>query len=320
MALQPSPHRQLAATMPVRRYLQVSLLVALLVVALKLAAWRMTGSVGLLSDAMESVVNVVAAAFALAMVSIAVRPPDAGHPFGHSKAEYFSSGVEGLVVGVAALSIAFEALQRLLAPRPVGAVPGGIALVAIATALNWGAARWMLGGARRARSIALEADARHLMTDVWTSVAVVAGVLLVPLTGRLWIDPLVACAVAAHIGYTAWQLLRRSVDGLMDRALSAQEIAALERVLDAFRNAEVRFDHVRTRRAAARCFVSMHMHLPAHWTLGHAARRRQAVERALMAGVPGIGVTIETLPQGEESAQDDDGRSETASQLGELES
>ncbi|MDE2324432.1 MAG: cation transporter, partial [Betaproteobacteria bacterium] len=169
--------------MHIRRYLHVSLVAAVLVIALKMLAYKLTGSVGFLSDAMESMVNVVAAGFALLMVSIAGRPPDADHPYGHSKAEYFSSGIEGLLIGVAAALIIVEAAQRLLAPRPVESVPAGVALIALASAINAGVAWWMLKGAKRLRSIALEADGRHLLTDVWTSAGVIVGVVLVPITG-----------------------------------------------------------------------------------------------------------------------------------------
>lgn len=292
--------------MSARRYLLVSLAASIVVVAVKLLAWRRTGSLGFLSDAMESVANVAAAGFALLMIQVAGRPPDAGHPFGHSKAEYFSSGVEGLLIGSAAVAIIVEASQRLLLPHPIRGVPTGAALIILASALNWGVARWMLRGAGRLRSIALEADARHLMADVWTSAGVIAGVVLVPLTGWLWIDSLVGFVVALHIMREAWTLVSRSVDGLMDGALPNADLVAVERVLERFRGADVRFDHIRTRRAGARRFVSMHMHVPARWSLARAARHRRAVEQALLDHMPGIGVTIELLPQWEESVQDRD--------------
>ena len=287
-----------------RRYLYVSLAAAFGVIALKLGAWHFTGSVGFLSDALESLVNVVAAAFALLMVAIAGRPPDSDHPYGHTKAEYFSSALEGLLIGVAALGIAAEAVHRLLQPHPVHAVPAGVALNALATLINLGVARWMLSGARRLRSIVLEADARHLLADVWTSVGVIVGVSLVPLTGWLWLDPIVGIVVAGHIAGEAWRLVARSVDGLMDRSLPDADIAEVNLVLQRYRNVDVRFDHVRTRRAGTRRFVSMHMHMPAHWSLGRAAACRLQVERALTQHVAGLVVTIEMLPQGQESLQD----------------
>lgn len=287
-----------------RRYLYVSLAAAFGVIALKLGAWHFTGSVGFLSDALESLVNVVAAGFALLMVAIAGRPPDSDHPYGHTKAEYFSSALEGLLIGVAALGIAAEAVHRLLEPHPVHAVPAGVVLNALATVINVVVARWMLGGAHRLRSIVLEADARHLLADVWTSVGVIVGVSLVPLTGWLWLDPLVGIVVAGHIVGEAWRLIARSVDGLMDRSLPDADIAEVDHVLQRFRGVDVRFDHVRTRRAGTRRFVGMHMHMPAHWSLGRAAHCRLQVERALMEHIAGVVATIEMLPQGEESLLD----------------
>ena len=287
-----------------RRYLYVSLAAAFGVIALKLGAWYLTGSVGFLSDALESLVNVVAAGFALFIVGIAGRPPDSDHPYGHTKAEYFSSALEGMLIGVAALAIAAEAVRRLLSPQPVHAVPAGAALNLLATLINLGVARWMLGGAQRMRSIVLEADARHLLADVWTSVGVLIGVALVPLTGWLWLDPMVGIVVAGHITGEGWRLVARSVDGLMDRSLPAADLAEVERVLQGFRSNEVRFDHVRTRRAGTRRFVGMHMHMPAHWSLGRAADFRLQVERALTRHIAGVVVTIEMLPQGQESLQE----------------
>lgn len=287
-----------------RRYLYVSLAAAFGVIALKLGAWRLTGSVGFLSDALESLVNVVAAGFALLMVAIAGRPPDTDHPYGHTKAEYFSSALEGLLIGVAALGIAAEAVRRLLAPHPVHMVAAGAVLNVAATLINLAVARWMLGGAQRLRSIVLEADARHLLADVWTSVGVVVGVALVPLTGWLWLDPVVGIVVAGHIVGEAWRLVARSVDGLMDRSLPDSDLAEVERVLRQFRCEDLRFDHVRTRRAGTRRFVGMHMHMPAQWSLGRAADCRLQVERALTQRIAGLVVTIEMLPQGQESLQD----------------
>ncbi|MBU6438775.1 MAG: cation transporter [Betaproteobacteria bacterium] len=287
-----------------RRYLYVSLAAAFGVIALKLGAWRLTGSVGFLSDALESLVNVVAAGFALLMVAIAGRPPDTDHPYGHTKAEYFSSALEGLLIGVAALGIAAEAVRRLLAPHPVHMVAAGAVLNVAATLINLAVARWMLGGAQRLRSIVLEADARHLLADVWTSVGVVVGVALVPLTGWLWLDPVVGIVVAGHIVGEAWRLVARSVDGLMDRSLPDSDLAEVEKVLRQFRCEDLRFDHVRTRRAGTRRFVGMHMHMPAQWSLGRAADCRLQVERALTQRIAGLVVTIEMLPQGQESLQD----------------
>ncbi|MGC8701343.1 MAG: cation diffusion facilitator family transporter [Thiomonas sp.] len=291
--------------MQARTYLRASLFAALIVISLKLLAWKVTGSVGFLSDAMESIVNVAAAAFALFIVRIAEAPPDADHPFGHTKAEYFSSGVEGLLIGVAAVLILVEAGQRLTHPEPISAVPLGAAISALATAINLGVALWMLRGARRLRSIVIEADARHLMTDVWTSVGVIIGVLLVPVTGWLWLDPVIGIIVALHILGEAFSLVRRSVDGLMDKSMTEADLAELQTVLDRFRSRDMRFDHVRTRVAGTRRFVSMHLHMPGQWTLQRAANCRYAVEKALIEAHPGMVVTIEMLTSAQESLQEE---------------
>ncbi|GIX24240.1 MAG: transporter [Caldimonas sp.] len=288
--------------MKVAHYLRASIAAAVATIVLKTAAWWLTGSVGLLSDAMESFVNLAAAVFALAMVTIAHAPADEDHPFGHGKAEYFSSGFEGLLILGAALAILWAAVQRLLLPEPLDRLGLGVALSMVSSAINGGVAWMLLRAAREHDSIALEADGRHLMTDVWTSIGVAAGVLLVPLTGWWWLDPLLAIAVALNITREAWGLLRRSIDGLMDRALSEAEQAAIRRVLAEHVREGIRFDHLRTRRAARDKFCQFHMHVPGRWSLWLAASRRAAVERALSQAVPGLKVTIELLPQSVEPA------------------
>jgi cation diffusion facilitator family transporter len=270
----------------VRTFLKLSVLAALITIALKTAAWWVTGSVGLLSDAMESFVNLAAALFGLAMVSIAQVPADAEHPYGHSKAEYFASGFEAMMILGAALAIIWTAVGRWLALRPLEELALGVGLSA----------------ASAHASIVLEADARHLMTDVWTTAGVAGGVLLVPVTGLLWLDPLLAVLVALNIMREGYGLLRRSVDGLMDRALSTDERERIETALKSLASEEVRFDHVRTRRAAGASFCQLHMHVPGHWTLARSAAKREEVEGSLMASVGGLRVTIELLPSGHEPA------------------
>jgi cation diffusion facilitator family transporter len=283
--------------MKVAHYLQGSIAAALATIALKTAAWWLTGSVGLLSDAMESFVNLAAAVFALAMVTVAHAPADEDHPFGHGKAEYFSSGFEGLLILGAALAIIWAAVQRLLNPEPLAALGLGVALSMLSSVINGGVAWMLLRAAREHDSIALEADGRHLMTDVWTSIGVAGGVLLVPVTGWLWLDPALAIVVALNITHEAWSLLRRSIDGLMDRALGEAERSAIDQVLTRLGSEEIRFDHLRTRRAARHKFCEFHMHVPGHWSLAVAAARRAEIEHALMEAVPGLRVTIELLPQ-----------------------
>jgi len=282
--------------MQVRTYLQLSVAVAVATIALKAGAWWVTGSVSLLSDALESLVNLAGASFALLMVTLAAQPPDEEHPYGHHKAEYFSSGFEGVMIVAAALAICAAALQRLFEPQPLEAVGLGLALSLVSSALNAALAFAMLRKAREHRSMALEADARHLFTDVWTSLGVVAGLVAVQLTGWLWLDPLVAIAVALNILREGVSLVRRSADGLMDQALEPDVRAEIERTLDVFRHQAIRFDHVHTRRAGQRRFVDLHMHMPSGWTLGRAAALRTSVEQALMSAVPGLRASIQLLP------------------------
>lgn len=277
-------------------YLKLSVAVALATIVLKTAAWWITGSVSLLSDALEALVNLAGAMFGLLMVTIAAQPADDDHPYGHHKAEYFSSGFEGVLILVAAVAIVAAAVQRLLAPQAPESLGWGMGLNLIGTALN-GALAWsMLRRAHELRSIALEGDARHLFTDVWTSVGVLLGLLAVAATGWVWLDAVVAIAVAANIAREGVSLIRRSVDGLMDRALEPQVLADIRRVLDGFSHQVLRFDHVSSRRAGSRRFVDLHMHLPGGWSLTRAASLRHAVEQSLMDAVPGLRVTIQLLP------------------------
>jgi cation diffusion facilitator family transporter len=293
--------------MQVSAYLKLSVAVALATIALKTAAWWVTDSVSLLSDALESLVNLAGASFALLMVTIAAQPADEAHPYGHHKAEYFSSGFEGVLILVAALAIIAAALQRFWSPQPLQSLGWGLALSVVSTVMN-GALAWaMLRKAREHRSIALEGDARHLFTDVWTSVGVVLGLLAVGATGWLWLDPVVAIAVAGNIAREGVGLIRRSVDGLMDRALEPQVQADIATTLDGFRHHAVRFDHVTTRRAGSRRFVDLHMHMPGQWSLGRAAALRTSVEQALTSAVPGLRATIQLLPMDVEAQSTGDG-------------
>jgi cation diffusion facilitator family transporter len=286
--------------------LRWSVAVAALTIGLKTFAWWLTDSVGLLSDAMESVVNLASAIFALLMVRIALRPADADHPYGHHKAEYFSAGFEGLLIIIAALAITWAALQRLVDPRPIEQVGIGLALSVVSSAFN-GALAWvMFHSARAHRSMALEGDARHLMTDVWTSAGVVVGVLLAAVTDWVWMDPAVGIAVAANIMREGVHLMWRSAEGLMDRALEPAVQAEIHKTLAQFEHRTIRFDHVTTRRSGKRRFVDMHMHMPASWTLGRAAALRGSVEQALMSAVPGLRASIQLLPTDVEAHFEDE--------------
>ena len=263
---------------------------------MKTTAWWITDSVGLLSDAMESFVNLASALFAIAMVTVAERPADEDHPFGHTKAEYFSSGFEGLLIVGAAVAIIWAAGHRFFDPQPLQALGWGLALALASSLLNGVLAWRMLVASREHRSIALEADARHLFTDVWTSAGVVAGLLLVPVTGWLWLDPLLAIGVALNILREGGRLALRSIDGLMDKALESQVREQIDRTLAQFAHQTIRFDHIVTRRAGQRRFVDVHMHMPSTWTLGRAAALRTSVEQALMSEVPGLRASIQLLP------------------------
>jgi cation diffusion facilitator family transporter len=291
--------------MQVRSYLKLSVAVALATIVLKFGAWWFTGSVGLLSDALESLVNLAGAVFALLMVTVAAAPPDQDHPYGHHKAEYFSSGFEGLLILAAALAIIWAAGERYLHPQPLQSVGIGLALSIISSAMNGALAHAMLRKAREHRSAALEGDARHLYTDVWTSVGVVIAVVAVQLTGWLWLDPTIAIAVALNILREGVNLVWGAADGLMDRALEPDVRRQIDNTLREFAHQTIRFDHVVTRRAGSRRFVDLHMHMPASWTLQRAAALRASVEQALMSAVPGLRATIQLLPMDVEAHFDD---------------
>jgi cation diffusion facilitator family transporter len=284
-----------------RTLMWASVLVAIMTISLKTLAWWITDSVGLLSDAMESLVNLASAVFGLVMVTVAARPADAEHPYGHHKAEYFSSGFEGILIIVAAIGIIWTASHRIFDPQPIEQVGLGLALSIISSVLNGLLAWVMFGAAKTHRSIALEADAKHLVTDVWTSVGVVMGIGLVSLTGWLWLDALVAIAVALNILKEGVHLIWRSSQGLMDEAVEPEAIAKINETLAGFAYQRdevsiIRFDHITTRQAGQRLFVDLHMHMPASWTLGRAAALRTSVEQALMSAVPGLRASIQLLP------------------------
>jgi cation diffusion facilitator family transporter len=268
------------------RYAWLSIAAALVTIALKGLAWWMTGSVGLLSDALESFVNLAAALFTLYALALAARPPDEEHAYGYSKAEYFASGFEGTLILVAAALIAVAAIDRLVHPRPLEHVGVGLAVNAVAAAVNFGVARVLLAAARAHRSIALEADARHLLTDVWTSAGVIAGVAAVAATGWLWLDPILALAVAANIVWSGFRLVRRSALGLMDRALPEADRRAIDTVLEDYRARGLEFHALRTREAAGRSFVSVHVLVPGEWTVQRGHDAVEEIEDRIRAAVP----------------------------------
>ena len=284
-----------------RDLLRLSIGVALLTIVLTGWAGYVTNSMGLISDAMESFVNLASAMFALAMVTIAARPADDDHPYGHHKAEYFSSGFEGILIIGAALAIGWVAVVRLLSPQPLEQLGWGLALSIVSSAFNGALAMVLFRAARAHRSIALEADAKHLVTDVWTSAGVVVGIVAVHFTGWLWLDPLLAIGVAINIVHEGVKLVWRSSQGLMDEALDPEAMAQIQATLARFAarpgdGAQLRFDDLVTRRAGQRRFADLHMHVPGEWTLQRAAALRDELEQALMDDLHGLRVTIQLLP------------------------
>ena len=272
------------------RYAWLSIAAALATILLKGVAWWLTGSVGLLSDALESFVNLAGACMALAMLSLAAQPADDEHRFGHGKAEYFSSAFEGGLILVAAASIGYAAALRLMDPQLLESVGVGLGVSVVASVINLLVARSLMSVGRQFNSITLEADAHHLMTDVWTSVGVIAGVGLVWLTGWLWLDPAIAILVAANIVWTGWQLLGRSAAGLMDASLPATQLEGIRRVLDKYRATGLEFHALRTRQAGARAFVTMHVLVPGQWTVHEGHEWLERIEADIREVVPHVHV------------------------------
>jgi cation diffusion facilitator family transporter len=268
------------------RYAWVSIGAALVTLALKTLAWRVTGSVGLLSDAVESIVNLAGGVMALAMLTVAARPADDEHAFGHGKAEYFSSGVEGTLILLAAASIGWATMGRLLAPAPLAKVGVGLVVAAGASLVNLAVALLLLRVSRKHDSITLEADAQHLLTDVWTSAGVIVGVGAAALTGFGWLDPVVALIVAANVVWTGVRIVRRSVGGLMDRAISAGDLAAIQKILGGYRRDGVQFHALFTRQSGAQKFVSMHVLVPDDWTVRRGHELLERIEADIRRAVP----------------------------------
>ena len=253
------------------RFAWLSIAAALVTISLKTTAYHITGSVGLLSDAVESLVNLLGGIMALAMLTLAAKPADEDHDYGHTKAEYFSSGVEGSLILLAAVSISFAAIPRLLAPQPLQGLGMGLLVSVAASVVNLVVALLILRAGRKHNSIALEANAHHLLTDVWTSVSVLAGVGLVALTRWNWLDPVVALLVAANIVWTGVSIVRRSIGGLMDAALAPADVATVRQVLAGYEKSGIQFHALRSRQSGARKFISMHVLVPGDWTVqrGH---------------------------------------------------
>ena len=292
--------------MALERYAWISVGAAIATIALKTIAWWLTDSVGLLSDALESVVNLAAALLALSMLRLAASPPDADHPYGFSKAEYFSAGIEGALIVLAAAGIVGTAVPRLITPRALDMPFAGLALTVLASAINFAVAMSLLRAGREHESITLEADGRHLLTDVWTSAGVIAGVALVFVTGWLWLDPLIAIGVAVHILWTGFGLMRRSVRGLLDPAISTEDQRELKKLFNEYaRRYGVTFHALRTRQAGARRFVSFHMLVPDEWTVARAHRLSEEIESRMRSMVPNLGVLVHIEPISDPASYDD---------------
>jgi len=294
------------------RFAWLSIAAAIVTIALKTVAWRLTGSVGLLSDALESLVNLAAAVMTLLMLGLAARPADETHAYGYSKAEYFASGVEGALILLAAAGITWAAVPRLFAPMPLEQAGLGLAVSTAASLVNLGVSRVMLGAGKKYGSIALEADGHHLMTDVWTSVGVILGVGAVALTGWRILDPLIAIGVAANIVWTGVKIVRRSALGLLDRALDPDELAVVTRILDAHAARGVQFHAVRTRQAGSRRFVTFHVLVPGGWTVSAGHDLVERIEAEIRGAIPNVNVLTHLEPVEDPASFEDVGLDRTA--------
>jgi len=290
---------------PLLRFAWLSIGAAAATILLKGASYLITGSVGLLSDALESFVNLIGALMMMVMLTIAAHPPDEEHSYGHDKAEYFASGVEGILVIAASGGIIFSAVERLLHPMPIEKVGIGLLISSAASVVNLVVARTLLQASKRFQSIALEADSKHLMADVWTSVGVIGGVGAVSLTGWLVLDPVIAILVALNILRTGWDLLRRTVSGLMDTTLPKAEIDSIKEILEKYQKQGVLYHALRTRQAGRRRFVSMHILAPGEWTIQQGHHVLEEIEGEIRALLPGITVFTHIEPLEDEASWQD---------------
>lgn len=295
------------ASTGLERFAWLSIAAAIATIALKTLAWWVTGSVGLLSDALESLVNLVAAFLVLWILRVVASPPDRDFPYGFSKAEYFSAGIEGALIVLAAAGILYAAIPRLINPAPLEAPFLGLGISVVASLVNLGVGLALIRAGRAHHSITLEADGKHLMTDVWTSVGVIAGVMLVYLTGWLRLDPLIALAVAVHIVWTGIGLMRRSVAGLLDAAIGAEDRAEVDKIIAEYtRRYAVKFHAVRTRQSGARRFISFHLLVPDEWPVSRAHQLSEEIEERMRSLVPNAGVFVHIEPISDPASYDDE--------------
>lgn len=294
------------ASTNLERFAWLSVAAAVATIGLKMLAWWLTGSVGLLSDAMESLVNLAAALLALSMLRVAAAPPDEEHQYGFSKAEYFSAGIEGALIVLAAAGIILTAVPRLFEPRPLETPVLGLALTVVASLVNLGVGLLLMRAGKRYHSITLEADGHHLMTDVWTSAGVIVGVALVYATGWLRLDPLIALAVAVHIVWIGIGLMRRSWKGLLDAAIPTEDAQEVTKLFAEYsKRYGVAFHALRTRQAGMRRFISFHILVPDQWTVAQAHRLSEEIEERIRSLVPHAGVFTHLEPISDPASYDD---------------
>lgn len=301
----PAPASRGPQTRDLSRFAYLSIVAAVVTITLKVIAWRITGSVGLLSDAAESVVNLVAAIAVLIALKVAAMPADKNHHFGHTKAEYFSAAVEGMMIFVAALVIMYTAVERFLNPRPIENVGLGLAISVVASAVNGAVAVVLLKAGRRYRSLTLTADGKHLMTDVWTSVGVVVGVLLVGLTHIERLDPIIAFLVGVNIVWTGWKLIRESTEGLMDISMPKEDNSAIAEILSGFVTREVHFHALRTRVSGHHRFAEVHVLVPGAWTVQQGHDLVEEVEETVQREFGEIALTCHLEPSEDPRAYGD---------------
>jgi len=306
--MESTPPPALSRPTNLERFAWLSIAAAIATISLKALAWWLTGSVGLLSDALESLVNLAAALLMLSMLRLAATPPGQTFPYGLSKAEYISAGVEGALIVLAAGGILFAAIPRLIRPEPLEAPLLGLSITVIASLINLGVATVLIRAGKRHDSITLEADGKHLMTDVWTSAGVIAGVALVYLTGWQRLDPLVALAVAFHVVWTGVGLVRRSVVGLLDAAISPEDQNEVNKIFTEYaRRYAVKFHAFRTRQAGSRRFISFHLLVPDEWSVKRAHQLSEEIEERIRSLVPNSGVLVHIEPISDPASYDDEG-------------
>lgn len=290
---------------PVTYFAWLSISAAIFTILLKMVAYLLTNSVGLLSDAMESFINLAGALMALWMLIIASRPADEDHAFGHSKAEYFSSGAEGILILIAAIFIGITSVERFLNPKPLDKIGIGLLVSVAASLVNLAVALVLSKAGKRHNSITLEADAKHLMTDVWTSAGVLIGVGAVALTGWVRLDPVVAFLVAGNIIWSGISIVRKSIGGLMDKSLPEEDLSKIRKILDSFKNGDVEFHALLSRQAGARQFVSFHVLVPGSWSVLEGHQLLEKIEEELRKSFPGIVVSTHLEAQEDPSSYQD---------------